>query len=101
MDENVNEVPEEMDEFDDDRVVLTGEDGVDNEFKFIDVINLDGNQYVILLPVEKLEDGEVVIFRIEGEGDEETFVGVESEEEASKVFEAFKEKAKDDYNFVD
>ena len=102
MDENQNNVPEQVDdELEDDVVVLTDENGVDNEFKFLDVVELDGNEYVILLPVDKLDDGEVVIFRIEGEGDDETFVGVETEEEASKVFEAFKERVKDDYNFVD
>ena len=102
MDENQNNIPEQVDdELEDDVVVLTDENGVDNEFKFLDVIELDGKEYVILLPVDKLDDGEVVIFRIEGEGDDETFIGVESEEEASKVFETFKERAKDDYNFVD
>ncbi len=102
MDENQNNVPEQVDdELEDDVVVLTDENGVDNEFKFLDVVELDGKEYVILLPVDKLDDGEVVIFRIEGEGDDETFVGVETEEEASKVFETFKERAKDDYNFVD
>ena len=102
MDENQNNVPEQVDDdLEDDVVVLTDENGVDSEFKFLDVIELDGKEYVILLPVEKLDDGEVVIFRIEGEGDEENFIGVESEEEASRVFNAFKEKAKDDYNFVD
>ncbi|MBR6252727.1 MAG: DUF1292 domain-containing protein [Clostridia bacterium] len=99
--ENLNNVPEDGEEFDDDRVVLTDEDGVENEFKFLDVVEVDGKEYVILLPVEKLEDGEVVVFRIEGEGDDETFVGVDSAEEASKVFEIFKERAKDEYNFED
>ena len=101
MDENQNETPEQFDDELDDIVVLTDENGQDNEFKFLDVVELDGKEYVILLPVDKVDDGEVVIFRIEGEGDNETFVGVETEEEASKVFEAFKERAKDDYNFVD
>ncbi len=104
MDENQNNIPEQVDDdLEDDVVVLTDENGVDNEFKFLDVIELDGKEYVILLPVDKVDDGEVVIFRIErdGESEDETFVGVETEEEASKVFEAFKEKAKDDYNFVD
>lgn len=101
MDENTNNVPEqEMDDLDN-RVVLTDQDGVDNEFEFLDVVEVDGNDYVILLPVDKIDDGEVVIFRIEGEGDEETYVGVETEEEASKVFEVFKEKAKDEFNFED
>ena len=102
MDENVNpnENQEELDNLDN-IVVLTDQDGVDTEFEFLDVIETDGKEYVILLPVETADDGEVVIFRVEGEGDDETYVGVETEEEAAKVFELFKEKAKDDFNFVD
>lgn len=102
MDENVNpnENQEELDNLDN-IVVLTDQDGVDTEFEFLDVIETDGKEYVILLPVETADDGEVVIFRVEGEGDDETYVGVETEEEAARVFELFKEKAKDDFNFVD
>ena len=103
MDENQN--PNAGADFEDEDldniVVLTDQDGVDTEFEFLDIVEVDDKEYVILLPVDKAEDGEVVIFRIEGEGDDETYVGVETEEEASKVFNFFKEKAKDDFNFVD
>ncbi len=82
-------------------VVLTDENGVDTQFEFLDLVECDGREYVILLPVETADDGEVVIFRIEQNGEDETYVGVETEEEAAKVFAVFKEKAKDDFNFVD
>ena len=97
---NPNE-EENQDENFDNVVVLTDENGVDTQFEFLDLIECDGKDYVILLPVETADDGEVVIFRIEQNGDEETYVGVETEEEAAKVFAKFKEKAKDDFNFVD
>ena len=83
------------------KLILTDQDGVETEFEFLDVVECDGKEYLVLIPTDSIDDGEVVIFRIEGEGEEETYVGVETEEEASKVFETFKEKAKDDYNFVD
>ena len=102
MDENPNVNGQEMgDEELDNIVVLTDQNGVDTEFEFLDIVEVDSKEYVILLPVEKATEGEVVIFRIEGEGEEETYIGVESEEEAEKVFNFFKEKAKDDFNFVD
>ncbi len=94
------QVPEDGEELNS-RVVLTDQNGNDTEFEFLDIVECDSKEYVILLPVENLEDGEVVIFRIEGEGDNETYIGVETEEEAAKVFAVFKEKAKDDFNFVD
>ena len=97
---NLNEVENDEDGLDN-IVVLTDQDGVDTQFEFLDVVEVDGQEYVVLLPVETADDGEVVIFRIEGEGEDETYVGVETEEEAAKVFAIFKEKAKDDFNFVD
>lgn len=96
--ENMNE--EEFDELDN-IVVLTDEEGNDVEFEFLDVVQVDNKEYVILLPVEEMEKGEVVIFRIEGDGEEESYIGLEDEAEAEKVFNAFKEKAKDDFNFAD
>lgn len=102
MDENktpeVNE--EEINDLDN-IVVLTDQNGKDIEFEFLDIVESNGNQYVVLLPVEDAEKGEVAICRIEGEGDDETYVGVEDEEEAERVFNAFKEQAKDDFDFVD
>ena len=62
---------------------------------------LEDKEYVILLPIEEMEKGEVVIFRIEGEGEDESYIGLDDEAEAEKVFQAFKEKAKDDFNFAD
>ena len=102
MDENKvpNANEEELDDLDN-IVVLTDQNGKDTEFEFLDIVEVDGKEYVVLLPVENAENGEVVIFRIEGEGDDETYVGVETEEEAEKVFNYFKEQAKDDFDFVD
>ena len=101
MEENVNQAADPEDDESINTVILTDEDGVDTEFEFLDVIETDGKTYVVLLPTETADDGEVVIFRVEGEGDYETYVGVETVEEAEKVFELFKEKAKDDFDFVD
>ena len=67
----------------------------------MDVVEVDGNEYVVLLPVEEADKGEVVIFRIEGEGDDESYVSLEDEEEAEKVFQVFKEKTKDEFDFAD
>ena len=96
---NPNEVPEELDDLDNNIVVLTDENGVDTEFEFLDVIETEGKEYLVLLPIETADNGEVVIFRVVKDGEDETYVGVDSEEEASKIFNLFKEKAKDDYNF--
>ena len=73
MEENYNE--------EDNIVILNDEDGNEVKFEFLDLVELDDEEYVVLLPVTA-----------EGEEDEETL---------NKVFEIFKEKFKDDFDFVD
>ena len=104
MDDNMNNDGfEGMEDFDelDNKIVLNDEDGNEVEFEFLDVVGVDGNENVVLLPVEEADKGEVVIFRIEGEGDDESYVSLEDEEEAEKVFQVFKEKTKDEFDFAD
>jgi len=95
---NVNE--EEYDDFEDNVVTLVNEKGEDVEFEYLDTLEVDGLDYLILVPVDDPDDGGVVIFRIEDEGEEETYVGVDIEE-FTRVFNAFKEKYKDEYEFED
>ena len=97
-DDNKNN--EEFDELDS-RIILNDEDGNEVEFEFLDIVELDGKEYVVLLPVEEIEKGEVVVFRIEGEGEDESYVSLEDEEEGERVFGAFKEKTKDEFDFAD
>lgn len=89
-----------MDEELDNRLIMTDEDGNDVEYEFLDVVYYNEQEYVILLPVGD-DDGLVVIFRVEGEGDDEMYIGVDSEEEAEAVFQLFKAQAADDFDFTD
>lgn len=102
MDENENNIPEEeLDNI----IVLNNENGEEVPFEFLDLIELDGEEYVVLLPVEEDEEaeGEVVILKVEDteSEEEESYVSIEDEEVLNKVFEIFKEKFKDEFNFVD
>jgi uncharacterized protein YrzB (UPF0473 family) len=88
-------------------VVLNDEDGNEVNFEFLDLIELENEEYVVLLPVTsegEEDEGEVVILKVEDtdeESDEESYVSVEDETVLNKVFEIFKEKFKDEFNFVD
>ena len=85
-------------------IVLNDEEGNETEFEFLDLIEYEGEEYVVLLPVEEAEDaGEVVILKLEDieSENEESYVSVDDENVLNKVFEIFKEKFKDDFNFVD
>lgn len=104
MNEDINN-NEENNLEDDNIVILNDENGEEVKFEFLDLIELDGEEYVALLPVEESDEpGEVVILQIEDSDDdseEESYVSVEDEEILNKVFEIFKEKFKDDFDFVD
>lgn len=88
-------------------IILNDEEGNEVKFEFLDLVELDDEEYVVLLPVSEdgeEDDGEVVILKLEDTGedsDEESYVGVDDEEILNKVFAIFKEKYKDDFNFVD
>lgn len=103
MSEDVNNNPENQGEELDNVLVLNDEDGNEVEFEFLDLIEYEGEEYVVLLPVEEAEDaGEVVILQVEDiDSEEESYISVEDEETLNKVFEIFKDKFKDEFNFVD
>lgn len=97
-----------MEEELDNVIVLNDEEGNEVKFEFLDLVELDEEEYVVLLPIAENEeaegDGEVVILKLEDteeDSEEESYVGVEDEEILNKVFSIFKEKFKDEFDFVD
>lgn len=105
MSEDLNNVPngqegEELDNI----IVLNDENGEEIEFEFLDLIEYEGEEYVVLLPNdEEDEAGEVVILKLEDTDseDEESYVSVDDEDVLKNVFEIFKDKFKDEFNFID
>ena len=103
MDENENFEGDELDNI----IILNDEDGNEVKFEFLDLIDYEDEEYIVLLPVSEEgeeEEGEVVILRVEDSDDdseEESYVSVENDDTLNKVFEIFKERFKDDFDFVD
>lgn len=89
----------------DNLIVLNDEAGAEHKFEFLDLIEYGGEDYVVLLPTEDEEPDadEVVILKVEDSdaSDEESYASVEDEQTLNTVFEIFKEKFKDEFNFVD
>ena len=87
-------------------IILNDEEGNEVEFEFLDLIQYNGEEYVVLLPAEDEESddaGEVVILKVEEteNDEEESYVGIEDQEELNAVFQIFKDKFKDEFSFVD
>ena len=109
MSEDLNNIHDENMEGEelDNLIVLNDENGEEVKFEFLDLIEYEGEEYVVLLPAEEDDDeeeaGEVVILKLEDteSEDEESYVSVDDEEVLNKVFEIFKEKFSDEFNFVD
>ena len=103
----MNEENNELDENISNIIVLNDENGNEVQFEFLDLIEYDSEEYVVLLPVledGQEDDGEVVILKVddsEDDSDEESYVSVDNEETLVAVFEIFKEKFKDEFNFTD
>ena len=105
MNDDVINVPnkqegEELDNI----IVLNDENGNEIEFEFLDLIEYEGEEYVVLLPHDEEEDAdEVVILKLEDTDseDEESYVSVDDEDVLQAVIDIFKEKFKDEFNFID
>ena len=83
-------------------IVLEDEDGNEIEFELADKIVHEGHEYVVLLPLAE-DDSGIVILEVE-EGDDEEgdlYMDVEDEAVLNAVFDLFKEKYADEYDFMD
>lgn len=88
-----------MEEYEPDMVSLFDEDGDEIQLELLDVIEYEGDSYAVMLPPD---DNEVVIMLLEELNDEEdVYAPVEDDDTLTAVFEAFKEKYKDEFNFED
>ena len=86
-------------EFEPEIVTLVDDEGNEVEFELLDVVDYEGEEYVVLIENNE-EAQDVVILKIESVDDEtENYVGIDDEELLSNVFETFKEKYKDEFDF--
>ena len=78
---------------------LTDENGQEVEFEYLDCIEYEGKEYLVLLP---MEDDQIVILEVEPVDEEnENYIAVESEDILDAVYEIFKERYKDVLQFGD
>ena len=100
---NINEKDLINEQDEDDVIVITDEDGVESEFEFLDLIEHEGKEYVVLYPLADGGKGnEVIILQVEvtdetdEDGDEiDSFVGIEDEDVLDAVFKIFQSKFAD------
>ena len=96
--ENENLIPEEEVSI----LTLTDENGNDVEFEYLDCIEYQDKEYLILMPVEEEENNEIVILEVEPVDEEtENYLAVSDEAVLEAVYAIFKERYADVLTFED
>ena len=82
-------------------LTLTDEDGQEVDFEYLDCIDYDGKEYLVLMPAEE-ESSEIVILEVEPVDEElENYLSVSDEAVLDAVYGIFKERYKDILTFED
>ena len=79
-------------EFEQEIFTLTDEEGNESDFELIGNMEIDGEKYVALYPVDSNED-EYVILKVEvDENGDESLLTIEDDDEFDKVADAFEDE---------
>ncbi len=96
-----NEIREDEQE-EESLLTLTDENGEDVTFEYLDCIEYEGKEYLVLMPTDEEEEGQIVILEIQSvDEDNENYVPVDSEETLDAVYAIFKDHFKDILTFAD
>jgi uncharacterized protein YrzB (UPF0473 family) len=96
--ENENIIPEEEEIS---ILTLTDENGQDVEFEYLDCVEYQGKEYLVLMPADE-ESSEIVILEVEPVDEEtENYLSVTDEDVLNTVYAIFKERYKDVLVFED
>ncbi len=99
MSDNLGEIKD--DDLNDGIVTMYDELGESADFQYLDEIEYLGDTYAVFLPVEE-DDNSLVILKIlpsPDNDDEIQYVGVDDQDILNDVFELFKEKNIDEFDF--
>ena len=80
-------------------LTLTDENGEETNFEYLDCIEYEGKEYLVLMPEES---NEIVILEVQPVDEEnENYIAVENEAILEAVYGIFKERYKDVLQFED
>ena len=78
-----------------DIIILSDEDGIETEFELMDVMEYQGEEYVVLYPVEGGEDEPVYILRVISEDldeDEARYEGLDDQDLIETLYQLFRKR---------
>ncbi len=96
LNNNLDESEEEIENY----ITLTDDDGEDISFEILDEIELNGRIFAVLIPFDN-EEGDVIILEIipSDNSEDDEYISVEDEELLNTVFEEFKNRNADEFDF--
>lgn len=82
-------------------LTLTDEDGQEVDFEYLDSVDYDGKEYLVLMPADQAET-QIVILEVEPvDAENENYLSVSDEAVLDAVYGIFKERYKDILTFED
>lgn len=78
-------------------VRFTDTEGNEGEYEFLDIVHFEKEEYVVVAPDDG--DGYVDIFRVIPDGDKENYERIYDEDILDRVFEIFRIKNEDEFDF--
>ena len=94
--ENENLIPEEEESS---ILTLTDENGQETDFEYLDCVEYNGKEYLVLMPADELAT-EIIILEVEPVDEEnENYLSVSDEKLLNEVYAIFKERYKDVLTF--
>ena len=102
MDQNMNQNEEMGMEEEEELFTLTDEEGNESQFALVGDLELEGQEYLALIPADTEGDGEedeYVILKVTAdENGEEILVTIDDEEEFDRVADAFEDRFMNEYD---
>ncbi len=90
-------------DFEQEVFTLTDEEGNESDFELIGNMELDGNKYVALIPVDSTEDEYVILKVTTDENGDELLLTIEDDDEFDAVADAFEDEfmSEIDHDYLD
>ena len=82
----------EMNEYEADILTLTDEDGVEKDYEVIGDMEIDGNNYLALVPSDEDGDEFIILKLATDEDGNEMLVTIDDDDEFDKVADAFEDE---------
>ena len=93
---------EEMEQQEESSILsLTDEDGVETLFEYLDSVEYQGKEYLVLMPADEAEAEIVILEVVPLDEETENYISVNDKKLLAEVYGIFKERYKDILTFED